>query len=139
MGHIGGGGIDGYSQQAATRRPVRQRASSTQDPDINISPLMKRSDSFSSFTGQQTGSSKANLGAKSGSSNIVCKREAFYVVEVINHVSRVNVLSQYHLKAQCGSQIQYAVDPLLMPGSALAKLPQLQLCVCCNVASNAGL
>lgn len=81
MGHIGGGGIDGYSQQAVTRRPVRQRASSTQDPDINISPLMKRSDSFSSFTGQQTGSSKANLGAKSGSSNIVCKREAFYVVE----------------------------------------------------------
>ncbi len=100
MGHIGGGGIDGYSQQAVTRRPVRQRASSAQDPDINISPLMKRSDSFSSFTGQQTGSSKANLGAKSGSSNIVCKREAFYVVEVIKHVCTVNVLSQYCLKAK---------------------------------------
>ena len=83
MGHIGGGGVDGYSQQAVTRRPVKQRASSTQDPDINISPLMTRSDSFSSFTGQQTGSSKANLGPKSGSSNIVCKREAFYVVEVM--------------------------------------------------------
>lgn len=100
MGHIGGGGIDGYSQQAVTRRPVRQRASSAQDPDIHISPLMKRSDSFSSFTGQQTGSSKTNLGAKSGSSNIVCKREAFYVVEVIKHVCTVNVLSQYCLKAK---------------------------------------
>ena len=114
MGHIGGGGIDGYSQQAATRRPTRQRASSTQDPDINISPLMKRSDSFSSFTGQQTGSSKANLGAKSGSSNIVCKREAFYVVEVLSHVKlcSVNVLSRHQLEAKG--------DPLLMRGSAMA-------------------
>lgn len=82
MGHIGGGGIDGYSQQQTSRRPLRQKASSTQDPDINLSPLMKRSDSFSSLTGQQTGFSKANLGPKAGSSNIVCKREAFYVVEV---------------------------------------------------------
>ena len=85
MGHIGGGGIDGFSQQPTVRRSIKQKMTSTQDPDINLSPLMKRSDSFSSFSGKQTGfnSSKKNLGARqNGDSQIICKKEAFYVVEV---------------------------------------------------------
>ena len=85
MGHIGGGGIDGYSQHKVTgRRSVRQRMSSTQDPDINLTPLLHRSDSFSSFSGQKGFSSnKANLGGRHNTDGqIVCKREAFYVVEV---------------------------------------------------------
>lgn len=135
MGHIGGGGVDGYSQQAVTRRPVKQRASSTQDPDINISPLMKRSDSFSSFTGQQTSSSKANLGAKSGSSNIVCKREAFYVVEVINHVCSGNLLSQYYHKAK----YSLLAIPFSCGAMQRLKLPESLLYICGNVVSNAGL
>ena len=91
MGHIGAGG---YSSGSNTRRPIRQKASSTQDPDLDVGPMVSRSDSFSSFTGQQqtgfrsTGKAKANFaatGRQSAESQPVCKREAFYVVEVRPH------------------------------------------------------
>lgn len=86
MGHIGAGGVDAhFRNQPGGRNPMKQKRTSAQDPDMNVSPLLKRSDSFSSFTGKETGfsSSKANIaGRYSGDNSIVCKKEAFYVVEV---------------------------------------------------------
>ena len=83
MGHIGAGGVDShFRNQSGGRNSRRQKCFTAQDPDI--SPMMNRSDSFSSFTGNHANysSSKANVANRSGGDNIVCKREAFYVVEV---------------------------------------------------------
>lgn len=95
MGHIGAGGADShFRNQAGGRNPRRQKRFTAQDPDLNISPMMNRSDSFSSFTGNHANysSSKANVGNRHGDDNIVCKREAFYVVEVWG---RVNTLDMF--------------------------------------------
>lgn len=85
MGHIGAGGVDAhFKNQAGGRNPNRQKRFNRQDPDMNVSPMLNRSDSFSSFTGKHANvsSSKANVANRYGDDQIVCKREAFYVVEV---------------------------------------------------------
>ena len=85
MGHIGAGGVDShFRNQPGGRNPRKGKRFSAQDPDMSVSPMMSRSDSFSSFTGNHANysSSKANLANRSGGDNIVCKKEAFYVVEV---------------------------------------------------------
>ena len=91
MGHIGAGGVDAhFKNQAGGRNPRKQKLTSTQDPDMDVSPLLRRGDSFSSFTGKDTGfsSSKANVAARyNGDNQPVCKREAFYVVEVSDRAS----------------------------------------------------
>ena len=85
MGHIGAGGVDShFRNQPGGRNPRKQNRFSAQDPDMGVGSMMNRSDSFSSFTGNHANysSSKANVADRSGGDNIVCKREAFYVVEV---------------------------------------------------------
>lgn len=94
MGHIGAGGADShFRNQAGGRNPRRQKRFTAQDPDMNVSPMMNRSDSFSSFTGNHANysSSKANFANRHGDDNIVCKREAFYVVEVWNRSNTHNL------------------------------------------------
>lgn len=94
MGHIGAGGDSHFRNQAGGRNPRRQKRFTAQDPDMNVSPMIHRSDSFSSFTGNLANysSSKANFANRHGDDNIVCKREAFYVVEVRN---RSNTTTMY--------------------------------------------
>ena len=85
MGHIGAGGVDShFRNQPGGRNPRKQKRFTAQDPDMSVGPMMNRSDSFSSFTGNHANfsSSKANMANRSAGDNIVCKREAFYVVEV---------------------------------------------------------
>lgn len=87
MGHIGAGGVDAhFKNQPGGRNPNRQKRFNRQDPDMEITPMLNRSDSFSSFTGKQANfsSGKANVANRHGDDQIVCKREAFYVVEVHN-------------------------------------------------------
>ena len=83
MGHIGAGGVDAhFRNQAGGRNPNRQKRFTRQDPDMEITPMLNRSDSFSSFTGKHASFSKGNVANRHGDDQIVCKREAFYVVEV---------------------------------------------------------
>lgn len=98
MGHIGAGGVDShFRNQSGGRNPRRQKHFSAQDPDMNVSPMMNRSDSFSSFTGNHANynSSKANMANRSGGDNIVCKREAFYVVEVTQLIHLTYCVSSF--------------------------------------------
>lgn len=87
MGHIGAGGVDThFKNQPGGRNPNRQKRFNRQDPDMEITPMLNRSDSFSSFTGKHANfsSGKANVANRHGDDQIVCKREAFYVIEVHN-------------------------------------------------------
>lgn len=83
MGHIGAGGVDAhFRNQAGGRNPNKQKRFVHQDPDMNVSPMLNRSDSFSSFTGKHANfSSTKAVANRHGDDQIVCKREAFYVVE----------------------------------------------------------
>ena len=83
MGHIGAGGVNSHFRNQPGGRN-RQKRYTVQDPDMNVSPMLNRSDSFSSFTGNHANvsSSKANMANRYGDDQIVCKKEAFYVVEV---------------------------------------------------------
>lgn len=90
MGHIGApGGPAAYGSKAIRRSG---KMSTVQDPAIDLSPAIRRSDSFSSNAGWDSGragaarQSKTELrysGGSGGGGQTVCKREAFYVVEVI--------------------------------------------------------
>lgn len=91
MGHIGAvGGPAAFGSNAIRRSGGR--SSVVQDPAIDLSPAIRRSDSFSSNAGWDSGragaanrSSKTELrysGGSGGGGQTVCKREAFYVVEV---------------------------------------------------------
>lgn len=90
MGHIGAiGGPAAFGSNAIRRSGGR--SSVVQDPAIDLSPAIRRSDSFSSNAGWDSGragaanrSSKTELrysGGSGGGGQTVCKREAFYVVE----------------------------------------------------------
>lgn len=90
MGHIGQAGSQAAFGSNAIRRKEKQ-SSSLQDPAIDLSPAVRRSDSVSSNAGWDSGrvngarQSRGDGFYKSsgaGAGSTVCRREAFYVVEV---------------------------------------------------------
>ena len=89
MGHIGAAGSPAAFGSKAMRRSG-DKMSSIQDPAIDIGPALRRSDSFSSNAGWDSGKAGGRYnktetrftGGSAGGGQTVCKREAFYVVEV---------------------------------------------------------
>ena len=91
MGHIGAVGGPAAFGSKAIRRSTNGAKSTVQDPAIDLSPAIRRSDSFSSNAGWDSGRTGGNRysktearysGGSGGGGQTVCKREAFYVVEV---------------------------------------------------------
>lgn len=89
MGHIGAAGGPAAFGSKAVRRSG-DKMSTVQDPAIDISPALRRSDSFSSNAGWDSGKAGGRYnktetrftGGSGGGGQTVCKREAFYVIEV---------------------------------------------------------
>ncbi len=123
MGHIGAGGVDAhFRNQAGGRNPNRQKRFTRQDPELNVSPMLNRSDSFSSFTGKHANfSSSKAVANRHGDDQIVCKREAFYVVEVC---SKADMLGM-DIKRLASSSLFYQIYKSSCQQGSFACVPAL--------------